>query len=291
MTEDLPDKTGPSPSGEAWRTELDVLLAEFSAVRAEIDTLKQQLERTYTFLFAVIAAIAASQALSRHALGLVNHHPWIYLAAAVLGLWFPVNNVLMIVDITSCGAYVREVLAPKINALVEDRYRSSQSRSITSDLVIATILPKGDRDLLRAPMSWEEFMPMFRIGQEGRRRLFTPLYFARTGLLYVPSILLVAEFASLGPRFNFVNAALGVLAGGLGALSLAARLSIGSLMRFGLRRGPFSPVLEARAGDRTQTPERHLVPDATESGGHEREQTEAEDESDPNAGPQAPGAP
>lgn len=229
----------PDKAEEVRRWELDVLLAEFSAIRAEIDALKAQIERTYSFLFAVIAAIAASQALSKRSLDVVNHHPWVFLGAALLALWFPINNLLMIVDMTTCGAYVREVLTPKINLLIQSA--AGGDGLATKEAPIATFLDPADRKRLQSPMAWEDFLGIFRVGTRGRRAIFIPLYFARTALLYVPTILLLARFVSLSPSVNAFELAIVALIAFLVVMSVAARFSIASFIRLALRRGVFRP--------------------------------------------------
>lgn len=225
----------------------DVLLAEYAALRAEIETVKQQIERTYAYMFAAVGAVLASQLISDKALKTLNKNPGIYLGAALAALWFPLNNMSLSVDMTSLGTYLREVLAPKLNNLVETVAQHAQlPDAIDPDEIIgwsqrsvARVMPEQVRITVRSPMSWEEFNPTLRLGRASRRALFIPLYIARSALLYAPSGLLVSRFIALSPDYGPLQLVLLTLIGCVACMSGVALFSLSGLVRFGRRSGPF----------------------------------------------------
>ena len=191
-----------APDGEQWA--FDLLLAEFNAMRAEIVSVKTQLERTYAYLFALIGAIVAAKLVDEGATSFLHEHIWILPLAALLAMWFPINHQLMATDMILAATYIRDVLAPKLNFLA---YRNVR-RTTSNDERIDELLGWSDEmrghlsediynEMSRRPMSWEQFMAHMRLRQPPRRLVFGPLYVARALILYVPSIALSVFYVGL----------------------------------------------------------------------------------------------
>jgi len=200
------------------RWNYEVLLAEFKALREEIVSVKTQIERTYTYLFALIGAIAASRLLSEKTLDVVYAHHSAFIFAALLTLWFPLNHLLMSADMVVAGAYIRDIIAPKLNHIARTMVERSSSPPASWDGLQGWFdgmrgnLSSGDiYDKLKQPMSWEEFAAQMRLKQLRRVWIFSPLYVARAVLLYVPAILLIYLFLEtpykmLTKHHGYVNA-------------------------------------------------------------------------------------
>jgi hypothetical protein len=248
------------------RWNYDVLLAEFRSLREEIVSVKSQIERTYTYLFALIGAIAASRLLSEKTLDVVYAHHSAFLFAALLALWFPLNHLLMSTDMVVAGSYIRDVIAPKLNLIARTMVERSGEPSASydrlqgwSESIRGNLSPDEIYDDLKHPMSWEEFAAQMRLKQIRRVLIFTPLYLARAFLLYVPMALLIYLFLEtpykrLNKYHAYVEAAhtsglkvfyetvpLGVLSGLVAFLtiwSLGAQLSTSKLLLEGTHRRP-----------------------------------------------------
>lgn len=185
------------------RWNYEVLLAEFKALREEIISVKAQIEQTYTYLFALIGAIAASRLLSEETLDVVYAHHSAFLFAALLSLWFPLNHLLMSADMIVAGAYIRDFIAPKLNHISRLMVERSGQPPKSYDGLQGwaesireggNLHPDTIYETLKKPMSWEEFAAQMRLKQRRRVWIFTPLYLARTFLLYVPMALLIYLF-------------------------------------------------------------------------------------------------
>jgi hypothetical protein len=224
----------------------DVLLAEYNALRQEFLVLRQSIENTYQYMFVAVGAILASQLISNPAIKTLNQHPTVYLGGALVSLWFPLNNLVISVDLTSAGAYVREVLAPKINHLVEYlTTEAARENGIERDRLIgwnssmSHLVTNGAPDGLRAPMSWEEFNPSLRYATRARRSILIPMYTLRSALLYAPSGILVARFVALSPTLSLLDIILLGLLGCVAVISTAALFSLSNLVSYGQRHGAF----------------------------------------------------
>jgi len=230
----------------------DIMINEFVALRAEIVAVKQQVERTYTYLFALIGAIAASRLLSSGTLATIDRHRIVFLIAALLVLWFPVNHLLMSGDMILAGAYIRDVIAPKLNDIAHTMAHGCDGVAHAgpdADLVGWSIPELPDiaiSDHLRNPMAWEEFMAYMRLRATPRRYIFGPLYVARALLLYVPTALLVALYVSAARRHG-LQAAVLVNAGSIAllaallilvGLSVAAQINTSHLLSQGTHVNP-----------------------------------------------------
>ena len=140
----------------------EVLLAEYAALREEIQTVRQEIDRSYAYMFGVVGALAASQLISNPAVASLNRHPTMYLIGAILSLWFPLNYLNLSVDLTSLGSYLREVTAPKLNDIVEAAVKETAAAySIPADRMVgwsgkvARLLPISMRHTFAPPMSWD----------------------------------------------------------------------------------------------------------------------------------------
>ncbi len=246
------------------RWNYEVLIAEFKALREEIVSVKTQIERTYTYLFALIGAIAASRLLSEKTLGVVYAHHYVFILAALLTLWFPLNHLLMSADMVVAGAYIRDFIAPKLNNIARAMVERSGLQSAQwdrlqgwSDDMKGNLTPASIYDTLKKPMSWEEFAAQMRLKQMRRVWVFSPLYIARAILLYVPAMLLIylfleTPYKALNKHHHYVDVS---HAHGLGVfwentevtlfsaavllitiLSLGAQISTSKLLLRGTRR-------------------------------------------------------
>ena len=224
----------------------DILLTEFNGLRLEFQTLLQSVERTYGYMFAAVGAIIASQIISNPAIRTLDRHPTYYLLVALIAMWFPINNLILAVALTSGGAYIRDVLAPKINHVVELATKvSSESSGVNVDDLIgwksdvAELLGNESRNAVRAPMSWDNFDPLLRYLTKGRRLLLIIMYVLRSSLLYAPAALLVTRFFVLSSHLSSVQIILLVVLCAVACLNTAALSSLSNQVSFGQRRGPF----------------------------------------------------
>ena len=87
------------------RIAVDVLLAEYDCLRREIEIIKGQMERTYTYLFTLVAALIASQLIAPENMRSLESHPSLFLLAAILTLWFPVQNSSLNADMVCTFTY------------------------------------------------------------------------------------------------------------------------------------------------------------------------------------------
>jgi hypothetical protein len=185
------------------RWAFEILLAEFRALRAEIVTVKTQLERTYAYLFALIGAILASQLLDVTAPAFLEEHVWIVATAALIAMWFPINHQLMSTDMILAGTYIRDVLAPKLNFLAYNSVRRQCSDGEIDARLGWSDQMKGNLqgwiyvEMSRRPMSWEQFMAYMRLGDKRRGWIFLPLYVTRGLILYVPTLALLIMYVAL----------------------------------------------------------------------------------------------
>lgn len=240
----------------AYRWAFDALLAEFSALRDEMITLKEQTERTYTYLLALLGAILASQFISSSWSASLNRHASIYLVVALLALWFPVNNITGAVDIIAIGLYVREILAPKLNSIIGMVAGDVEKQLSLDTGHLLGITPELLREISRwdtsgkllAPMSWEEFLPKIRPGGQVRQLLMAPVYFTRIAFLYSPSVVLVGIFFRVRQVLGIGDIVLAGLTVFLMLLILSANLTMGSIATFSLRRGIFREKRTAVSG-------------------------------------------
>jgi len=227
------------------RWAFDAMLAEYTALREEIRQIKDQMDRTYAYLLALIGAIFASQLLSRSTEVALARHSTFYLIAALLSLWFPANNLCMAMDMNSLGAYMREVLLPKLNAIVRTAVESASASPANADMLtgwsstVAQILPQQLRPGLNAPMAWEEFLPRVRLGPRRQQLVLAPIYSARSLLLYAPTGLLIGLFAIKVHNISAEQLCLLVLIGVFLVAAAIANVTIAGLVTFAMQRGPF----------------------------------------------------
>lgn len=243
-----PRRSGYESSDVRWAWE--AVLAEYDALRREIDVLKQQLERAFTYMITAVVAIVASQAVVTSVTQRLDKHPGVYLGLAVIGLWFPLNHLLVSEDMAIAGSYLRDVVAPKLNNLARlalgvertpDNYGTSSGEVLGWGDNVANNVPPSMRRRLSSVMAWEEFNALMRFGHRGRKLIFSPMYLLRALLLYAPAGLLFAKYLSLHPRFGTLQIVLLVVLGVASASITLALTSLSNLVRFGQRKGPFGP--------------------------------------------------
>lgn len=228
----------------ALRWAFDAMLTEFTAIREEILKVKEQMERTYSYLLALIGAILASQFITGAGVKL-EQHPTLYLVGALLSLWFPVNNIVMAVDMNALGGYLREILLPKLNAVVLAAARSGIHKSADLNTLIGwsdeagRILSPEMRAVVKTPMSWEEFLPMVRLGRWSQRAALAPIYLMRTAILYAPMALLVGLFVASVKQISPFQTLLIALSAAVLVSSGVATATVGGMVTFALKRGPF----------------------------------------------------
>tara|TARA_R100000306_G_C4374277_1_gene141278 strand:- start:868 stop:1626 length:759 start_codon:yes stop_codon:yes gene_type:complete len=168
------------------RLTFEALLAEFKALRAEIEIIKLQLERNYTYLFAATAAVLASQAFPELVAEL-DERPYVYLLLAIATLWFPAQNTILSADMVLTFSYIREVIGPRIRRLSDsvDRSPALERYDIFDDLQ-----PMHIRGVIR----WEEFRGSTMYRRSARLRLLQVAWFVRVAILYAPTAILVVLF-------------------------------------------------------------------------------------------------
>lgn len=187
------------PEGEnrddaALRWSLDVLLAEYQALRAELNEIRRDSQQTYTYLLATVGAVLASQVLFDSSRQLLNQRPILLLVAALATLWFPVRSYLLNTEVIAIGSYLREIIAPKINSIIiaveRDELHGSLIRPQWMQVDVGDPFGAGRSHpsaIVAYTMSWEDFHPWFRSGRD----LTALMYGFATALLYGPAALLV----------------------------------------------------------------------------------------------------
>lgn len=246
-----PGTTSPSPAidmgnfeGSPLRWTFDALLAEYSALRAELQTIFEQMDRLYSYLLALVAAVLASQVLATP-LKDVDVTPAAYLAAGIVALWFPARYSSLSSGVTIIGSYIRDVIQPKIANLVsEATSQYAEMQDVNPEKLkgwssnVAPIIPTAVRGRLAEPMSWETFNPLLRFSTV-RSRLTIPVFFVETALLYAPSGIFLAIYLNQVQDVNLLQMGLlGMMLVGL-AICLIAQFSLAGLGAYGLRLGPF----------------------------------------------------
>ncbi len=221
----------------------DALLAEYAGLRAEIVLVKEQMERTYVYLLTLLAGVFASQLIFAAGKAL-DRYPWIYLAAALLALWFPLNNVTMAIDMVTLGTYIREIAAVRINAIsLTVGELAAKLHEIPTGVMLG--LPTNRRamslaegGLTAGPMNWEEFIGLVRPGRAlWQRAVLVPVYVARNAFLYSPSALLIAIFAERVKSVTGYEVILLIMIAVLLVCLLVASFSVGSIVSFNIRYG------------------------------------------------------
>ena len=173
-------------------------MAEYEALRREIDIKIQQYEQTYTYLYAFIGAVLASQFVLERFPDVersLRGAPALYLVVALALLWFPVNAVITTVYVATAAAYITTVLGPKLTELAEHAERST-SHGLSYGGWQRQAFPPH----LRGQLRWEAFLDhRFRSRwAEGRLGvLMAPLALHRLMILYVPATLVLARYVAI----------------------------------------------------------------------------------------------
>ncbi len=167
---------------EPARGVLDALLAEYDALRREVEEIKAQLERTYSYLLALFGALAASQFVDTSKLGNISENQDALLVASLATLWFPLNYSLLSIDMNLLGYYLSQVLAPKINFLTSDAASRSDTGSAYLQFSDQTFGKLG----LGGVNSWETVRKVALYRPVNRQLVLLLLSLGRIALLYLP---------------------------------------------------------------------------------------------------------
>lgn len=225
-------------------------LAEYDALRREIDVKIQQYEQTYMYLYAFIGAVLASQFLLERFPDVeqsLRSAPALYLVVALALLWFPVNAVITTVYVAHAAAYITTVLSPKLTELAEDAERGTVHGLSYNRWQRGTFPPP-----LRGQLRWECFLDLrFRSPKADGRlsALMAPLTLHRLTILYLPAILVIVRYAAIRGSAGSANPTallleICLLAGIVVLTSASAYLSIAQLRDLAwLRRArPLAPA-------------------------------------------------
>jgi len=228
------------------RWHYDAVIAEFNALRAEIILKEEQIERTYAYLVTLLGVILASQVVSHSVTHYLIMHPSLYLIAALLSFWFPANVLCLIVDTTTLGTYIRDVLGPKAANLAAAAVADATASGRDADALagwgdnLGRTLPAPQRQAIRGlPFGWEEFLPLHRFGGMAQRATLAPIYMLRSAFLYsAPVVLIVLFFVADRPITGGQICLIVAIAVVIAAFAMA-NLGAASFIVYGLRRGPF----------------------------------------------------
>ena len=194
---------------------LAINLAEFTALRAEIVERLGELERTYTYLLVTIAAVSGGQLVIHLRPAEVRSHAYILLIVALTSLWFPAHITHTNVSMILAGRYLRDILGPRIEVLVNDALETEAARPAIRVL------------------TWETDGPADRYATAFRRWILYVLAVFRSLILYVPCLSLTAAFFAFHVKVDLKAMVLLALIMTVLFLSLLAMFTLGSMTRHG----------------------------------------------------------
>lgn len=171
----------------------ETTMREYETVRREIEMMILQQERTFNYLLALVGALLASQLLVDEfptVEAKLNENPSLYLFLGLTALWFPVQNVILNAHIATMAAYLRTVLIPRVNAMVD----SVESPTLnTYKSTVEASMPSSLHGLL----AWEAYRADSQFDRVGSLLIFAPMWLYRFAVLAIPSLVLFGRYIDI----------------------------------------------------------------------------------------------
>lgn len=176
------------------RFQYDAILAEFEALRREIELRIQLTERIIDFFFILLGAILSAAQLSSKTGSFlfeqINKFPVTYLVLAMASTWFAMSHLNHTIYTTTLGRYIELVLSPKLSYIAFE---------LSKDVVSGEQYWKWEAEKfpskLRGTMRWEAF----RVNAYNRKIGFLVSVVGgfRSLLYFAPPILFTTIFFSV----------------------------------------------------------------------------------------------